>query len=178
MSSIPLKGIPYDKLLDDMRSFRRQDADFLGGRTWSLVYHLSQEHDAFLKKAHNLYFSENALNPMAFKSLKRFEHEVIKMAADLLNGDENVVGTMTSGGTESCLLPVMAYRELARSKKRWGKLKPEMIVPESVHVAWKKAGKYFNVKMVRIPLKADFTVDVDILRKKINKNTVLPPWCY
>ncbi len=173
MSSIPLKGKAYDEILEDMQSFRTQDADFLGGRTWSLVYHLSQEHDAFLKKAHNLYFSENALNPMAFKSLKRFEHEVIKMAADLLNGDENVVGTMTSGGTESCLLPVMAYRELARSKKRWGKLKPEMIVPESVHVAWKKAGKYFNVKMVRIPLKADFTVDVDILRKKINKNTVM-----
>ena len=120
MSSIPLKGKAYDKILDEMQSFRSQDADFLGGRTWSLVYHLGQEHDAFLKKAHNLYFSENALNPMAFKSLKRFEHEVIKMAADLLNGDENVVGTMTSGGTESCLLPVMAYRELARSKKKMG----------------------------------------------------------
>ena len=35
---------------------------------------------------------------------------VAQMAADLLNGDENVVGTMTSGGTESCLLPVIAYR--------------------------------------------------------------------
>jgi len=173
MSSIPLKGKAYDKILDEMQSFRSQDADFLGGRTWSLVYHLSREHDAFLKKAHNLYFSENALNPMAFKSLKRFEHEVIKMAADLLNGDENVVGTMTSGGTESCLLPVMAYRELARSKKRWGKLKPEMIAPESVHVAWEKAAKYFNIKMVRIPLKTDFTVDVDILKMKINKNTIM-----
>ncbi|MCK5165657.1 MAG: aspartate aminotransferase family protein [Desulfobacula sp.] len=173
MSSIPLKGKPYDEILNDMESFRTQDADFLGGRTWSLVYHLSQKHDAFLKKAHNLYFSENALNPMAFKSLKRFEHEVVKMAAGLLNGDENVVGTMTSGGTESCLLAVMAYRELARSKKRWGKVRPEMIAPESVHVAWGKAAKYFNVKMVNIPLKDDFTVDIDILKKKINKNTIM-----
>jgi sphinganine-1-phosphate aldolase len=174
MSIIPLKGKAYDKILEDMESFRNQDADFIGGRTWSLVYHLSLEHDAFLKKAHNLYFSENALNPMAFQSLKRFEHEVVKMAADLLNGDENVVGTMTSGGTESCLLPVMAYRELARSKKRWGsKFTPEMIAPESIHVAWEKAAKYFNVKMVSIPLKDDFTGDVDILKKKINKNTIM-----
>ncbi|RLC05906.1 MAG: aspartate aminotransferase family protein [Deltaproteobacteria bacterium] len=173
MTSIPLKGKPHDEILDNMQSFRSQDADFLTGRTWSLVYHLSQEHDAFLKKAHNLYFSENALNPMAFKSLKRFEHEVVKMAADLLNGDNSVVGTMTSGGTESCLLPVMAYRELARSKKRWRKLRPEMIAPESVHVAWEKAARYFNVKMVSIPLKADFTVDVDILKMKMNKNTIL-----
>jgi glutamate/tyrosine decarboxylase-like PLP-dependent enzyme len=173
MSSIPLKGKAYDEVLDDMQLFRDKDADFLGGRTWSLVYHLNQEHDAFLKKAHNLYFSENALNPLAFKSLKRFEHEVVKMAADLLNGDNNVVGIMTSGGTESCLLPVMTYRELACSKKRWGKLRPEMIAPDSVHVAWEKAAKYFNVKMVSIPLKADFTVDVDILKMKINRNTVM-----
>ena len=173
MSSIPLQGKPYDEVLEDMQSFRNQDADFPGGRTWSLVYHLSQEHDAFLKKAHNLYFSENALNPMAFKSLKRFEHEVVQMAAGLLNGDGNVVGTMTSGGTESCLLPVLAYRELARSKKRWGKISPEMIAPETIHVAWEKAARYFNVKMVSVPIKTDFTVDVDILKKKINKNTIM-----
>jgi len=173
MSSIPLKGKPYEDVLEEMQSFRNQDADSLNGRTWSLVYHLSQEHDDFLKKAHNLYFSENALNPLAFKSLKRFEHEVVKMAAGLLNGDENVVGTMTSGGTESCLLPVMAYRELARAKKRWSKVSPEMIAPETIHVAWEKAAKYFNVKMVSIPVKTDFRVDVEILKKKINKNTIM-----
>ncbi|MBT3175464.1 MAG: aspartate aminotransferase family protein [Desulfobacula sp.] len=173
MSTIPLIGKAYDEILEEMASFRSKDADFLNGRTWSLVYHLNHEHDSFLKKAHNLYFSENALNPMAFKSLKRFEHEVVKMTADLLNGDENVVGTMTSGGTESCLLPVMTYREQARSKKRWGKFQPEIIAPESIHVAWEKAAKYFNVKMVSIPLKDDFMVDLDILKKKISKNTIL-----
>ncbi len=173
MSQLPLKSRSYEEILDDMESFRSQDVDFLGGHTWSLVYHLSREHDVFLKKAHNLYFNENGLNPMAFKSLKRFEHEVVKMAATLLNGDKDVVGTMTSGGTESCLLPVMTYRELARSRKRWGKFVPEMIAPESIHVAWEKAARYFNVKMVSIPLKHDFTVDVDALIKKINKHTIM-----
>jgi sphinganine-1-phosphate aldolase len=173
MSTLPKKGKTYDEVIEDMASFRSKDADFLSGRTWSLVYHLNHEHDAFLKKAHNLYFSENGLNPLAFQSLKRFEHEVVTMAADLLKGDENVVGTMTSGGTESCLLPVMAYRERAMSRKRWGKFAPEMIAPESIHVAWKKAAKYFNVKMVLIPLKDDFTVDVELLKKKINKQTIM-----
>ncbi len=174
MSDIPLKGKEYHEILDEMELFRDKDADFLNGRTWSLVYHLRPEHDAFLKKAHNLYFSENGLNPMAFQSLKRFEHEAVKMTASLLNGDENVVGTMTSGGTESCLLPVIAYRELARSRKWWtSKSAPEMIAPESIHVAWEKAARYFNVKMVSIPLKDDFTVDVDILEQKINKKTIM-----
>ncbi len=172
MISIPSQGRPHDEILDAMQLFRKNDADHEKGRTWSLVYHLDPEHDAFLKTAHHLFFSENALNPMAFKSLKRFEHEVVQMTARLLNGDEKAVGTMTSGGTESCLLPVLCYRELARSRKRGGSL-PEMIAPETIHVAWEKAAQYFNVKMIRIPVLDDFTVDTDILKKKINKRTIL-----
>lgn len=173
MILFPPEGRPHDDILETMQSFRGNDADFKNGRTWSLVYQLNREHEAFIKKAHNLYFSENALNPMAFKSLKRFEHEVVQMTAGLLNGDEQVAGTMTSGGTESCLLPVLAYRERARSKRRWKGLAPEMVAPETIHVAWDKAAKYFNIKMVKIPLKEDFTADVDVLKKKINGNTIL-----
>jgi glutamate/tyrosine decarboxylase-like PLP-dependent enzyme len=173
MKAIPPEGKPHDEILESMQMFREHDADHKNGRTWSLVYHLNPEHDAFLKSAHQLFFSENTLNPMAFKSLKRFEHDVVQMAAGLLNGDEQVVGTMTSGGTESCLLPVLCYRELARSKRRWRGFAPEMIVPETIHVAWDKAARYFNVKMVKIPLKEDFTVDADVLKKKINHNTIL-----
>jgi len=36
---------------------------------------------------------------------------VISMTARLLNGGEDVVGAMTSGGTESILMAVKAYRE-------------------------------------------------------------------
>ncbi len=173
MKSIPLNGKPHDKILESMLSYGSKDANYADGRTWSLVYHLDDEHTQFLKDAHGLYFSENGLNPMAFQSLKRFEHEVVRMTASLLKGDKSVVGTMTAGGTESCLLPVLAYRELARSKKRIGTLKPEMIAPESIHVAWEKACKYFGVKMVSVPLKKDFTMDVAVMKKKINRNTVM-----
>ncbi len=173
MILLPSEGRPHEDILESMKAFRENDADHKGGRTWSLVYHLNREHDAFIKKAHHLYFSENALNPMAFKSLKQFEHEVVQMAAGILNGDEQVVGTMTSGGTESCLLAVLCCREIARSKRRRRGFSPEMIVPETVHVAWDKAAKYFNIKMIKIPLKDDFTVDADALKKKINKSTIL-----
>ena len=119
MKIIPSKGQSYEKVLSEMESFRKEDANYIDGRTWSLVYHLNEDHTEFLKKAHNLYFSENALNPMAFKSLKRFEHEIVQMTGSLLNAGEDAAGTLTSGGTESCLLPVMAYRERALSKKRF-----------------------------------------------------------
>jgi len=173
MNSIPPKGRSYNDILEEMESFRQKDVNYHQGRTWSLVYHLSVEHTNFLKQAHGLYFSENALNPMAFQSLKRFEHEVIRMTADILHGDENVVGTMTSGGTESCLLPVMTYRELAKRKKHFGSFNPEMIAPESIHVAWEKGAKYFGAKMISIPLQENYQVDLKSLKKKINSNTIM-----
>lgn len=173
MAAIPPKGRPHDEILEQMQQFAQKDPDYKSGRTWSMVYHLDEDHDAFLKKAHNLYFSENALNPTAFRSLKRFEHEVVRMTANLLNGNSDTVGVMTSGGTESCLLPVLAAREKARAASRWKKCKPEMVVPQSVHVAWDKAAKYFNIKLIKIPLTRSFTVDVEKLEKKLSKRTIL-----
>ena len=46
-------------------------------------------------------------------------------------------------------------------------------MPESIHVAWEKAAHYFKVKMVRAPLRSDFRVDVEAVKKLINRNTAL-----
>ena len=170
--SIPEKSRPREEVLDAMRSFGQADPDYKNGRTWSLVYYLGEEYTQFLKDAHGMFFSANGLNPMAFKSLKRFESEVIRMTATLLHGDENVCGTMTAGGTESCLLAVKTYRDIAKNK-RLSVGKPEMILPESAHVAWEKGAKYFGVKAVHAPLDKNFRVNVNAVRKKINRRTIM-----
>ncbi len=169
---MPEKPRPYSDVLADMAAFTGNDADYKSGRTWSLVYYLGQEHTDFLQQAHGLFFSENGLNPMAFQSLKRFESEVVKMTAHMLHGDAGVCGTMTSGGTESCLLAVKTYRDLARAKRPFVR-RPEMILPESIHVAFEKAADYFGVKAVHVPVTANGQVDVARMRRKINRNTIL-----
>lgn len=170
--TLPAKGKNPTKILETMRSYGKSDANYRDAKTWSLVYYLGEEHTEFLKEAYGLYFSENGLSPLAFISLKRFESEVVRMLAGMLNGDENVVGTMTSGGTESCLLAVKTYRDLAMSK--WiHPRRPEMIVPESVHVAFEKGAEYFGVKAVHAPLNKDNRVSVKAVKKLINRNTVM-----
>ncbi len=169
---IPKEGRDKQAVLDDMKSFGQDDAKYKDGRTWSLVYYLGEEYTDFLKQAHGLYFSENGLNPMAFKSLKRFEKDVVSMAANLFHGDHDTVGTMTSGGTESCLLAVKTYRDLARAKRPWIR-HPEMIVPESIHVAFEKGAEYFGLKIVHAPVGKDFRVNVKAVKKLINRNTVM-----
>ncbi len=171
--NIPEKGLPQGEVLEMLRRFKEGDANYKDSKIWSLVYYLGEEHTRFLNDAYGTFFSENALNPMAFKSLKRFEHEVVRMTAGLLNGDGNVVGTMTSGGTESCLLPVMAYRDRAAARRSFRSGMPEMIAPESIHVAWEKAARYFGVKMIHAPLRDDLRVDVGAVKRRINKRTIL-----
>ncbi|HDK45349.1 MAG TPA: aspartate aminotransferase family protein, partial [Actinobacteria bacterium] len=87
---IPQTGRPHDEILDEMRSLAQAEASWEEGRTWSLVYHAGEEHTEFLKEAHGLFFSENALNPLAFPALRRFEAEVVRMTASMHNGDDRV----------------------------------------------------------------------------------------
>ena len=174
MKFFPQNKAEKEDVLSEMKTFNKEDSNWRDGKTWSLVYNAGEEHSKFLKEAYGMYFSENALNPTAFKSLKKFEHEVVRMSAEIFNGADHAVGTMSSGGTESVLLAVKTYRDLAKAKRfSLRKFKPEMIVPESVHVAFNKAAHYFDVKMVVAPLDDTFRVDVSAVKKLINKNTIL-----
>lgn len=172
VTAIPQAGRDPSSLLRDMKALAADDADWKSGRCFSLVYHASDEHEALLKEASNAFFLENGLNPMAFQSLKRMEHEVVRMAAGLMNGDSDVVGTMTSGGTESLLLMMKTYRDYAKAHRPWV-LFPEVIVPATVHVAVDKAAHYFGLKLRFAPVGKDFRVDVDAVRRLINRNTIL-----
>lgn len=172
-TQIPSTGTDHKELLERMKSMATDDADWRSARTWSMVYFAGDEHLEFVKQAHNLFFSENALNPMAFQSLKQMEADVVRMTANMLNGDENVVGTMTSGGTESILMAVKAARERARSGFKIGPRKPEIVAPRTIHVAFEKAAHYFGMKIRYAPVDKNFQVDVKAMRKLINRNTVL-----
>ncbi|TLU67413.1 aspartate aminotransferase family protein [Thalassotalea litorea] len=169
--SMPDNGVKRDEILSQLDSFKEQDPNYKSGKLWSLVYYIDEAHQELLKDAYFKYSSENGLNPTAFKSLKKLENEVISATADILNGTDEVCGVVTSGGTESCLMAVKTYRDMAREKRRVKK--PEMIIPETAHVAWYKASEYFNVKIRMVPLKEDLTPDLGKLKKMINRNTVM-----
>ncbi len=168
---MPETGVAPDQILEQLERFKERDPQYKDGRVWSLVYYLNEEHSDFLKEAYHRFACENGLNPGAFKSLKKMETEVISATADILNGTEEVCGVVTSGGTESCMLAVKTYRDMARDQRRVRK--PEMVISEAAHVAWFKASEYFGVKIRLVPLKEDFTPDLKKLGKFINRNTVM-----
>jgi glutamate/tyrosine decarboxylase-like PLP-dependent enzyme len=161
-----------DAVLAEMRRAKAHDVRYKEGRAFSLVYEAGEEVLEVLKAASLMFFSENGLNPTAFPSLRRFESEVVAMAADLLGGDEGTVGNMTSGGTESCLLAVKAAREAGRAQRPWLDA-PEMVLPISAHPAFDKAAHYFGLRAVRTPLLEDWSADVEAMEAAITPRTVL-----
>ena len=170
--AIPLKGRDHQSILTELESFKKNDAQWHQGRTWSMVYHVDDAHKDFLKEAGNAFFSESYLNPFAFKSLQHMELDVIAMASHLLHGDENVTGTMTSGGTESIFLSVYTYREKARQERKLNKT-PEIVMAVSTHPAFEKAAHILGIKVKKAPLNEQYQVDVKALEKLISPNTIL-----
>jgi sphinganine-1-phosphate aldolase len=168
---LPKRGVPREELFAAMRARKADDADWRGGRTWSLIYPAGEDVDAVLREANNLYLFENALNPFRFPSLRQMESDVVSMAAGLLHGGEESGGCMTSGGTESILLAVKTARDRAREER--GITKPEMVVPRSAHPAFAKAGTYLGVELKPVALRADLRADVDAAAALITDNTVL-----
>jgi len=74
------------------------------------------------------------------------ECELIAMSATMFHGDPyKSVGTVSSGGSESLALAILAYRGLAYSK---GIQEPELICAPTAHPAINKACHYFNVKVI------------------------------
>ena len=170
---LPESGIQEVDLFNEMEEIRKNDIDWRDGKVWSLVYHATDNHTEMLKKAYTMFFSKNALSPIAFPSLKKFEIEVISMAVDLFNGDKRCCGSMTSGGTESILMAIKTYRDWARDKFPDIK-EPEMVLPSSAHPAFDKGADYFCIKPIRIPVvKETHRADVKEMEQAVNDNTIL-----
>ena len=168
----PKNGQSRDEILSAMRAARDHDAQWQRGRVFGLVYHINDEIDELLKEASNLFFSENGLNPTAFPSLRKFETEIVAMTANLLGGDASTAGNLTSGGTESLLCAVKTARDWARVAHP-EITQPEILMPVTAHPAFEKAAEYFDVRVVKTPVRADFRADVDAMHTAITPNTIL-----
>jgi glutamate/tyrosine decarboxylase-like PLP-dependent enzyme len=168
--NLPPTGKSREEVRSEIEQALTRDADWRGGKIWSLVYFAGEDVDAVLKDAYTAAFYTNGLGPGAFKSLRKFESEVVSMTASLLNAPDGA-GNMTSGGTESILMAVKTARDYARAER--GITEPEMVIPLSAHPAFDKSAQYLGVKAVHTPVREDFRADVDAMRREVTPNTVL-----
>jgi sphinganine-1-phosphate aldolase len=140
------------------------------------VYHGDPAHIDFLNRVYAAHSQSNPLHADLWPSSAKFEAEVVAMTAKMLHGPDvqpplaRVSGTVTSGGTESLMLAMKAYRDHGRRVR--GIRDPEIVVPSSVHAAIDKAAETLALRVIKVPVGVDFRADVAAMRRRITRRTV------
>ena len=168
---LPQRGRSADEVIADLTAKRDGDVRWEDGRTFGMVYDGGPGVREVAERAAELYLHENALNTLAFPSLRSIQSEVVGWTSSLLHGPDTASGFLTSGGTESILCAVKAARERGRAER--GIDAPEMVLASSAHAAFHKAAHLFGIDVHIAPVLDDWTADVAAMAELVNERTVL-----
>jgi tyrosine decarboxylase/aspartate 1-decarboxylase len=116
-------------------------------------------------KAHQLFIETNLGDPGLFQGTAMLERRLIEMLGSLL-GKSDAVGYITTGGTESNIQALRAFRNLSKQKN------PNVIVPSSAHFSFDKAANVLNIEIRKAALDSKLRVNIEAIRKLIDKNTI------
>lgn len=142
-----------EELLGRLTAYRSHDAPTHGGRVLSYVYDSGRRDlDRLAGEAAQRMLWVNGLDPTTFPSVALLEGDLVRFAREMLHGPV-VTGSVTSGGTESCLLAVLAARERWRRTGQDGTTaRPRLVLPASAHAAFHKAAHLFGLEVVVVPV--------------------------
>ncbi|WP_395242667.1 pyridoxal phosphate-dependent decarboxylase family protein [Agromyces sp. MMS24-K17] len=154
-----LRREPAD-ILAELADLRAADAPTHGGRVLAYVYDSGRpELDALAADAARAVQPVNGLDPTTFTSVAAMERGVVGFARAAFHGDGDVVGSVTSGGTESCILAVKTARDAwaaarARSGADPDALRPRLVAPITAHAAFRKAAHVLGLAYDPVPVDA------------------------
>jgi sphinganine-1-phosphate aldolase len=174
------KGLDREEILRQIDIMAtREDATWEDGSCSGTMYCGDYSHYEFLNNVNARYSHVNSIQRDMCLSMSKFESEIIAMALDMMHGSavkehhpsDSPCGAIGSGGSESILNAMLVYRDKAKAER--GITEPELIMPDTAHAAFVKAGHLFNIKVILAPMEPVTTqVDVDFVKANINENTV------
>ncbi|MBB5872541.1 glutamate/tyrosine decarboxylase-like PLP-dependent enzyme [Allocatelliglobosispora scoriae] len=148
IDALPTHGIPADQVLAELRGLRQADLPTHGGKLFAYVYDPAVPGlDELAHSAYALSAHVNGLDPTAFPSLLATENALVAAAGRVLGAGPDtaapdVVGSVTSGGTESLILAVKAARDAHPEITS-----PRLVIPVTAHAAFAKAAHYLGVEL-------------------------------
>ena len=136
-------GVSASAVREHLQALRADDPPVHGGRVLAYVYDAGVEEAVRAGLEALAAFGEvNALDPLAFPSVARLENDLVGWGLDLMRAPEGSVGTVTSGGTESCILAVLASRDRGTV----------ILLAETAHPAFHKAAHLLGMRTRVLPL--------------------------
>ncbi len=168
---LPENGLPADEILAALGVLRDEDLDFTKATSYHFDTGNPQVREVATAAAATAW-GRNGLDPTAFPSIAEIENDLVAAAIDLHGGGPDVVGTVTSGGTESCMLAVLGARE--RWRERNGRdRRPELLLPVTAHSAFRKAAHLFDLDVVDVSVDEHFRADAAVMIELMSDRTAL-----
>jgi glutamate/tyrosine decarboxylase-like PLP-dependent enzyme len=174
---LPEHGVPRAEVAGLIeRLAAAEEPRWRGGFASGAVYHGDPAHVAFLNRVYAAQSQSNPLHPDLWPSTTKFEAEIVAMTADMLGARHAgpaapVAGTVSSGGTESILLAMKAYRDYARARR--GITEPEIVAPVTAHAAFDKAARYLGMPLIRVPVDSGFRADLAAMADAVTERTAV-----
>ena len=169
---LPEKGMSRYQLRKEMDNFdRMHSVDWKGGKVSGCAYNCNPQLTDITTEVYGRYSWTNPLHCDVYPQVRKMEAEVVQWCVKLFHGGSDAGGVMTSGGTESILMAMKAYRELAYER---GISYPEIVCPKTAHCAFDKAADYFKMKLVHVPIDpTTCMVNLSAMARAINSNTIV-----
>ncbi len=161
---------PIDEVLAELREVAERDGEWGFGRAFTYVFD-GPDLSELTAEAMRLFAGANGLDPTAFPSFLRFENDLMAFARTLLHGNDDVVGSATSGGTESIMLATKAARDALRAAGVEGRL--NVVLPVTGHAAFHKAAAYLDLDVRTTAVDEAFRGVPDAVAAAIDEHTAL-----
>jgi len=171
---LPEQGMKLETVLSEAKKIiNLGNGDWKSGSESGTVYNGNDVLTDLMTKVYGMSAWSNPLHPDCFPGIRKMEAEIVRMCCNLFNGNPTTsCGVMTSGGTESIILAVKAYRDWARQEK--GITNPVVIAPVTAHAAFDKACGMLDMYLRKVPVDPiSQKVDIRQMRRLICSSTCM-----
>lgn len=156
------EGLEKQEILKILNEKLKTDYSYNSG---SILGSMCTEPLAIAVEIYMNYVAKNLGDPGLFPGTAELEAELVSEIGELFGGKE-ILGTFTTGGSESNLIAMRIAKKLRPDISF-----PEVVVPCSAHVSFDKAADLLGIRLRKAKLLDNFELDLDYFNSLINSNT-------
>jgi len=156
------KGLWQFSLWRLLKKLLKADNSFKSGR---IIGSMCTSPHPLAERVFRRYLEKNVGDPGLFPATIALEAEAITALASLL-GLKNATGYIVSGGTEANILALWAAKKASPPEKR------EVVLSEAAHFSFDKAASLLDLKLIKVPVKSDGSLNLKQAAQKIGPRTM------
>ena len=172
MEYVPEKRFPLKELSKELRDvYEKQFKEYSTGKFSGTIYHSEDSNlNRCIEYSMSEFWYDDAFDYLKYSGMTHLNSDIVNMTKRLFNADHDTYAFTTSGGSESIISSIAAYKFWAKAEK--GITKPNLVMYASAHAAFLKACDFMDIEARVIPLENEGEAVPERLHGYIDSNTI------